>query len=53
MKKTWRVWLTVLTLVWLALLPLVVPSGAVTPEAQRAYGEETPLDDEYAFLFEE
>lgn len=53
MKKSVIWLLTALTVVWLALLPLAVPSGGVTPEAQMAYEDEMFVDDEYAFLFEE
>lgn len=53
MKKSWIWLLTAVTVAWLALLPLVIPSGAVTPEAQQAYEDEMYVDDEYAFLFEE
>lgn len=53
MKKTWIWLLAAVTALMLALIPLAVPSGAVTPEAQLAYEEDMFVDDEYAFLFEE
>ncbi|MBQ8537933.1 MAG: hypothetical protein IJ461_11090 [Clostridia bacterium] len=53
MKKGMIWLLAAVTAAWLALLPLAIPSGAVTPEAQRAYEDEMYVDDEYAFLFEE
>lgn len=52
--KTTTIWLlAAVTAAFLALIPLVVPSGAITPEAQQAYEEDMFMDDEYAFLFEE
>lgn len=53
MKKSVIWLLTALTVLWLAVLPLAVPSGAVTTEAQMSYEDEMFMDDEYAFLFEE
>ena len=53
MKKGLIWLLTLVTALFLALIPLVVPSGAITPEAQEAYEEDMYMDDEYAFLFEE
>jgi len=53
MKKSLIWLLTAITVAWLTLLPLAVPSGGVTPEAQWSYEDEMFVDDEYAFLFEE
>ena len=57
MAKRYMSWiwgtLTALLLLGVAYL---VPSGAVLPQAQRTYMENTPIDsedDEYSFLFDE
>lgn len=52
MKRKTIVTLTVLIFVMLALLPLAVPSGAVTIEANARYMDSMPMDDDYAFLYE-
>lgn len=46
--------LALICLVMLGAFALAVPSGMITPEAQRGYLDEAPSDedDEYAFLFE-
>ena len=43
--------LTLLALLMLAGFAAAVPSGAITPSAQRQYLEQG-VDDEYAFLFD-
>ena len=43
--------LTLLALALLVCFAAAVPSGAITPSAQRQYLEQG-VDDEYAFLFD-
>lgn len=47
--------LTLVTLALLCALALAAPLGSLTESAQRAYLNETPVDedDEYAFLFDD
>lgn len=52
MKKKTVTLLTLVLLMMLILLPTVVPSGAVTTQAHERYMDSMPMDDEYAFLFE-
>lgn len=44
--------MTLLALLLLAAFAAAVPSGAITPSAQRQYLEQG-VDDEYAFLFDD
>lgn len=50
MKQRTMMILCVVFFVMTLLLPLAVPSGAVTLEANSRYMDTIPMDDEYAFL---
>jgi hypothetical protein len=50
MKTKTMIFLSVLFFIMAVLLPLAVPSGAVTTVAHSRYMDSIPLDDEYAFL---
>ena len=52
MKKRTVLWLTLAYLLMALLIPFLVPSGKVTPQAAARYMDAIPLDDEYAFLYE-
>lgn len=43
---------TVAAVLMLFAFAAAVPLGSLTTQAQRAYLDEAPVDDEYSFLFE-
>ena len=43
---------TLMAVLMLFAFAAAVPLGSLTTEAQRAYLDEAPVDDEYGFLFD-
>jgi len=43
---------TITAVLLLFAFAAAVPLGSLTTEAQRAYLDEAPVDDEYGFLFD-